>query len=1107
MRRDLAGRKSVVTILPLQTSPFSSIQSRAVSALLGVLMLSCTGARPPAPGPAAAPSAPAAVAKPKAPALTVGVPVERSLPPGAQDEITLDLEAGLYLRLALDGRGTELSASLLDPRGEAVAGDEDNAEGRLAWITKLEGTYRLAVTAPNAKIAGRYKVLLLALRRAVRPDDDQRLAADAALLAARREKDPARAVQQAEAALKLWSDLHEVDGELESLETLAARDKSRSLSWYERALVQAQASGRPSLEAQVRTDLGEALSRQYKFDRALPHLAAALPLWEIAGDSYQRTRALYYLGLGSDYRGKLDEAFQFFDQAQKLADPAWDLTPDIRNGLCSVYASRGESQKAFDCLDEAFKLARETGRKGAEAAVRTARGVLHLRRGEASAALGELAEALRINQSDPLFQPYIGNVQSNLGSVYLGLGQPQEALANFQRALGSFRRNENKPWTAISLVSVGRADLILGQPAEALKSFQEALEIAAEAKSPKTRANALQGIGVAELQLQQVPQAIQHLKEALEIQAGVDRPGQALTQQKLGEAFQKQGDPAAARAALLTALRINGEVEAPYSRPPILLALARLERGQGDLQEALRRIEEALKILESVRYDLTDDRLRTAFLASRRSYYDFYVDLLMGLDRQRPGQGYADQALAKSEMARARALLDLLTEARFELTRGISAELREKEKDVRARLSQIQRQIADELSKEPARPLVVRELEARRQETEREQEGVEARIKAESPLYFQLRYPSPLRREEIQRLLQPDEALLEYSLGEKGMYLFVVTAQGLAVHPLKPSLEKVGEDIEVLRAALENGGRLTNAYLRTAHRLYEELVEPAQAEIQGKRRLLIAPDGALHHLAFEALLTREARREPDCHFLIEDRAVSYVPSASVLSSLEAPAAGAGPRKRLIAFAPAYGPPSGPREATRGGSPAPPLPDLEGARQEVAAIAGLYSETDRTVYVGLEASRESFRHAPSAAFLHFAGHGRLDEDHPERSSLELTDGSLQVDDIFNLELSSDLVVLSACQTAGKVVTGEGLVGLTRAFLYAGTPSVVVSLWQAVDTSARDLMVQLYTNLGRQGDKAEALRQAKLALIAQGRQTGGRLARPYYWAPFILVGKPR
>jgi CHAT domain-containing protein/Tfp pilus assembly protein PilF len=1086
-----------VTILPLQTSPFSSIQRRVVSGLLGVLGIAVLSAAP--------------AVRAEAPILQAGSSVERDLTPGGKDEISLDLQAGFYLRLALYGRGAELNASLIGPDGEAVARDEGEEEGRLAHITKTGGVYRIAVTSPKTKVAIRYQLRLTALRPAVHPDDDMRLAADAALLAARQEEDPAKAVQQAKAALKLWSDLKDVDGEFEALETLAAKDEERVLAWYEMALSRARAGGRPALEAKAHADLGEVLLRRNDFDGARPHLEAALSLWEASGDAYQRARTLYNLGLGSFSLGKLDESFNFYDQALRLTEPSWDVTPDIQNGLGNVYAARGESQKAFDHLDQAFKLARETGRTGAEAAVRTTRGVLHLRRGEASAALGELTEALRIDQSDPDLQQYAGKVQGNLGSVYLGLGQPQEALVNFQRALVSFQGDDQK-WTANMLVSVGRADLILDRPAEALKNFKQALGMAAAAKSLGAQASALQGIGMAELQLQQAPQAIGHLKEALEIQAGVDHPGQALTLQKLGEAFRKQGNPAAAREALLTALRINEEVQAPYSRPPILLELARLERGQGDLQAALHRIEEAIRILESVRYDLSDDRLRTAFLASRRSYYDLYVDLLMELDRQRPGQGYADQALAKSEMARARALLDLLTTARLELTRGISAELREKERDVRARLSQIQRQLADELSKALARPLIIRELEARRQETEREQEGIEARIKAESPHYAELRYPSPLRREEIQKLLQPDEALLEYSLGEKGIYLFVVTTRGLTVHPLKPTPEKVGEDVEVLRVGLENGGRLTNAYLRTARRLYKELVEPAQAEIQGKSRLLVAPDGPLHHLAFEALLTREAQRETDCHFLIEDWAVSYVPSASVLSSLEASGAGAGPRKRLIAFAPAYGPSGGSRPATRSSTPetvreAAPLPDLEGARQEVAAIAGLYPEADRAVYVGPEASRENFKRVPRAAFLHFAGHGRLDEEHPERSSLELTDGSLQVDDIFNLDLSSDLVVLSACRTAGKVVTGEGLVGLTRAFLYAGTPSVMVTLWQAVDTSARDLMVQLYTNLGRQGDKAEALRQAKLALIAQGRRTGGRLARPYYWAPFILVGKPR
>lgn len=668
----------------------------------------------------------------------------------------------------------------------------------------------------------------------------------------------------------------------------------------------------------------------------------------------------------------------------------------------------------------------------------------------------------------------------------------------------------------------GAREYRAGQPAAEpaggrLGKLQEALKSAISAKIPRQRGIALQWIGVAQLQLHQIPRAVQSLKESLEIQAGIDLPGQALTQQKLGEAYRDQGDPVAAREALGKALQITEEVEAIYARPPILLDLARLERQQGNLPEALTRIKEAINILETVRSNLADDRLRTSFFASRRSYYDFWVELLMDLDRQNPGQDYPDQAFAASEKGRSRSLLDLLAKGRSELTQGISLDLRRQEEEVEARLFQIRRDLVDARS-DQKKARLIGSLEEQLKSFGEQQQEIEARVKTESPLYAQIRYPSPLRRQEIQKLLQPDEALLEYSLGENGAYLFVVTTERLTVHPLKMSPARIGEEVETVRGALESQGRLSNAFLKAARRLYVALIDPAQPEIQGRRRLLIAPDGVLYHLAFEALLAREAYREADCHFLIEDRTVSYVPSASVLSSLSEqgpPAAGSEPAMRFIAFAPAYAPLSAAEERTRNAgvegqqsaSQGSALPDLEGARQEVAAISDLYPSPEFKVYMGAEASRENFkRTGQRTASLHFAGHGILDERRPELSSLEFTDGSLNVDDIFNLELKADLVVLSACRTAGKVVTGEGLVGLTRAFLYAGAPSVIVTLWRAVDTSARDLMVEFYGNLHRSGDKAEALRQAKLAVIEQGRQSG-RLNRPYYWAPFVLVGKPR
>jgi CHAT domain-containing protein/Tfp pilus assembly protein PilF len=1106
-RTDSAGRKFVVKILPLQVFPYLPISRRAASALAGVaglLWVSCGSVPPRAPAPGTPPAAasPTPAVKAEASILRVGVPVERSLSPGQPDEVPLDLEAGVYLRLAFDGRGTELEVSLWGPEGTVVIQEDGSAEGRLAWITATEGTYRLKVTAPLAKVSSRYRLLLLRRRPAIHLDDDHRLAADDALRAVRQEKDAAKAVQKAQMALKLWSDLQDEDGTFETLDSIKASDETNAVPWYEKALLQAQATANVAQQAKAQTDLGEALSRQGRLDEARSYLEAALPIWDRLGDSYQRSRSLYYLAFGKAKKGNYDEAVALYREALKTADPTWDITPDIWNAFGDLHSNRGENHDALNAFESALRFATEMDRKGGRAVALASLGNLHWRRGEPRMALEQLDEALNLNRSDPALQADAPKVQLLLGTVDLGLGRPREAIQNFQEALSAFRQRRDSSWISSALVSVGRANLMFNQPAEALSNFEEALQSAKVANDAKRTGIALQWIGVAQLQLRQVTRAIQSLKEALQVQVEVDHPAQALTEQKLGEAYQGQGDSVAAREALQRALQITEDVGAVYFRPSILLDLAHLDRQQEDFQAALRHIEEAIRILETVRSNLTDDRLRTSFFASRRSYYDLYVELLMELNQLHPDRGYADRAFGASQKGKARSLLDLLAKSRSELTRWISLELKREEEEVEARLTQIRQDLVAARS-DVRKAGMISSLEKQLDEFGQRQVEIANRIKAEYPRYAQLRYPSPLQRQEIQRLLQPDEALLEYSLGEEKAYLFVVTTEGISSYTLKRSPAKIGEDVETLRASLEKGARPTNATRQASTRLYGDLIVPAvQSGLHGKGRLLIAPDGVLHHLAFEALAGAEGR------FLIEGWAVSYIPSASILSPLSEPEPGGAPSKQFIAFAPIYGKSALQRQARgagpeipRGSTESAALPELEGAQEEVSAISSLYPDSERKLYVGSEASCKAFKEVGLRTHaLHYAGHATLDEEHPEQSSLEFTDGKLRVDDIFNLELNADLVVLSACKTAGKVVTGEGLVGLTRAFLYAGTPSVVVTLWQAVDTSTRDLMVQFYRNLGRTGDKAEALRQAKLSLIQQGR-------KPYYWAPFILVGKPR
>jgi CHAT domain-containing protein len=406
---------------------------------------------------------------------------------------------------------------------------------------------------------------------------------------------------------------------------------------------------------------------------------------------------------------------------------------------------------------------------------------------------------------------------------------------------------------------------------------------------------------------------------------------------------------------------------------------------------------------------------------------------------------------------------------------------------------------------------VISTLSASLQEALREQRDVETEIETRSPLYYQLRYPSSLEAGDVRQLLPSrDSALLEYFLGEQGSYLFVVTAEGLTVHPLSLPAAEIAREVGRMESGFQPGVLLPFNYRQAAYKLYQTLVAPARRELAGKRHLLIVPDGPLSALPFEALVNRPAQGDAaGLHYLLYDFAVSYIPSASVLSSLslQRPAltAAEGTALRFVAFAPDYGP-AVQSASVRGAAAARPseLPELVGAREEVEEIARRYPPNTAKVFLGSEASKENVQKGPLISDrIHFAGHGLTNDEHPEDSALVMSDGPLRVSDIFNLEMRTDLVVLSACRTAGKPVAGEGLVGLTRAFLYAGSPSVVVTLWQVVDSSTSDLMRGFYESLDQTRDKAEALQQAKIRVIR--RQ--GRLARPYSWAPFILVGGSR
>ncbi len=347
-------------------------------------------------------------------------------------------------------------------------------------------------------------------------------------------------------------------------------------------------------------------------------------------------------------------------------------------------------------------------------------------------------------------------------------------------------------------------------------------------------------------------------------------------------------------------------------------------------------------------------------------------------------------------------------------------------------------------------------------------------------------------------------------------FLFVVTREGLTVRRLAPAGE-ILELVRRLRELLEEPGRRARGRLEvTARRAYDLLVAPAVEVLERKQNLLIAPDLDLYYLPFEVL------RPAEGGYLVSRWAVSYIPSATVLESLRSERRGTdgtGQRKEYVAFAD----PVAPRTAAEGASATEvderrglgekivrqwqPLP---GARDEVSQVVRLFAPDEVAVYLGADATEENIKRNPwvsTARRLHFASHAFVDEQQPAYSGLLLSadeagneDGLLQAHEIFDLRLAADLVVLSACETGlGKQVRGEGLIGLTRAFMFAGARRIVVSLWSVSDRSTEKLMVHLYRNLKAGLGAGAALRRAKLELIREGA-----FSHPYHWAPFILVG---
>jgi CHAT domain-containing protein len=524
---------------------------------------------------------------------------------------------------------------------------------------------------------------------------------------------------------------------------------------------------------------------------------------------------------------------------------------------------------------------------------------------------------------------------------------------------------------------------------------------------------------------------------------------------------------------------------------------------------------------------------------------------------------YAAESFRIAEAGRARSLLDMLGEVNAQITEGVPADLLKKKQDNLDRQQQIAEQLTGiALSGEQKKPS---DLENELDKLQTEFDQIENQIRTASPRYAALTAMQPLTLAEVQqKVLDDNTALLEYQLGADNSYLFAATKSGVSLYklPRRPDVDKLATDfrgqlippklqrrivgIDVAADQQRGLGIVQGPsedlppFVAVSNAIYKTAVEPA-ASIIGDKRILVVADGALNYIPFEALVKNSDGGDyASLNYLVKTNEIVYSPSASVIAAIRQGSASSSGKSMLLVADPVFnaddprakgGAATSSSGETRGlglglesavndvagnaaGGGGLHLARLAGTRTEADAISAIAKTGggQSDLWTDLNASEDNVktRDVSSYRYVHVATHGLLDAERPQFTGVVLSlvgnksnDGFLRTDEIFNLKLGSPLVMLSACETGlGKEKRGEGVIGLTRAFMYAGAPTVGVSLWSVADKSTADLMTDFYKRLLGATPQAPgaAMRDAQLAMI-----NGKKYSAPFYWAPFVLVGE--
>jgi CHAT domain-containing protein/tetratricopeptide (TPR) repeat protein len=879
-------------------------------------------------------------------------------------------------------------------------------------------------------------------------------------------------------------------------------------------------SAGPTLQS--RLDEAKSVFDQRAYPDALAKLATLIRDAERAGDRAILARALYYKGRSlyfqADYKTALPLMQRALDLSRETSDRPFE--GEVLRGIGRLHKQQGTYAEGLVSCQQSIAVFDGLGEKREAGRTWMTIGAIRDLTGEFELAL-EAYERARVALEGIQDAEYY-TLFNEVGITYTNLGRYEEALAAHKTSLAAREKSGDKYLIGISHSNIGDVYFAYGQYERAIEHYLICLQICGFAGEKRNLAVTLQQLARTAMAMGNPSKAREYAERELAVTREIgNEPLEAVALRHMGEALLMQGDTAAGRSyheqalalarktgtradeasslmALASldlaagdaraaqprgesALRIALDTQAPDLEIEARVIVARVARAQGARAFALTQLRKSVEIIDDVRGGVRTDSGKIGYLDMRRSVFE-----LLALTLTEGGETAA--ALEVAEAARGRAFSDLLAAQRVTLKTADAGTF----DDIRAMESRLRAAAAEPADEsQRARLLVTRaagksKLDDRMRVLRNEQPELASLISAAPPGTGDIRAVAARLRATLVEYLVTDAQILAWVIAPDGKI------DGLTLDVpragVRASVRGLHERMNGLKAADLGKDPQVNALLA---KLHEWLLAPVEPHLPRDPAALVyvIPHDALHLVPFAALL--DARGD----HVVERHTLAYVPAAAVLKYTE-------PKKlRVVSpgrpFFLALADPTLPRDATGDALP--------GARDEVRQVANRFATDRRLILLGGEATESSLKRLGAAqTVLHLAAHGQVRDDRPWESALMLApgegeDGWLKVPEIFGLDLHADLVVLSGCSTGLGKLSGDGIVGLSRAVIYAGAPSVLVSQWDVSDRSTVYLMDRFYAARAAGRSKAHALRDAQLATLA-------RHPHPALWAPFVLVGEP-